>query len=74
MIKNNGGAISKQVRDKIFNPFFTTKNIGEGTGLGLSVSKGIIDSHQGDITVYSEKDWTFFEISLPFPEEESLHG
>ena len=74
LIKNNGGAISKQVRDKIFNPFFTTKNIGEGTGLGLSVSKGIIDSHQGDITVYSEKDWTFFEISLPFPEEESLHG
>jgi signal transduction histidine kinase len=50
----------------VFEPFFTTKPPGEGTGLGLSVSYGIIQAHQGSITVDSIPDiGTTFTIALP---------
>lgn len=67
-IKDSGKGIPKDVLDKIFDPFFTTKPIGEGTGLGLSISHGIIEKHQGTLTVTStEGEGTEFTISLPFP-------
>ena len=54
------------VRQRIFEPFFTTKPPGEGTGLGLSVSYGIVQAHQGSITVDSTPDiGSTFTIALP---------
>lgn len=52
-IKDNGGGIPKEIKDKIFQPFFTTKPTGSGTGLGLSLSYDIIKSHGGDLRVKS---------------------
>ncbi len=63
---DTGVGISPDVIDKIFDPFFTTKPVGEGTGLGLSVSFGIIKKHQGEIEVTSEVGkGTTFLIRLP---------
>ena len=53
-IKDNGAGIPKELLSKIFEPFYTTKEIGEGTGLGLSISYGIIEKHKGKIDVKSE--------------------
>lgn len=65
-IKDNGKGMSKDQLDKIFNPFYTTKPIGKGTGLGLPISKNIIDEHEGRIIVDSEQGvGTEFKIYLP---------
>jgi PAS domain S-box-containing protein len=53
-ITDTGTGIKKDVMDKIFDPYFTTKETGKGTGLGLSVVQGIVKSCHGDIHVYSE--------------------
>jgi signal transduction histidine kinase len=53
-IKDNGKGMSAEVAQRVFDPFFTTKDVGKGTGLGLSVSFGIIQEHNGDITIQSE--------------------
>ena len=50
-VKDNGNGIPQKVLDKIFQPFFTTKPTGEGTGLGLSLSYDIIKAHGGEIKV-----------------------
>jgi two-component system NtrC family sensor kinase len=65
-IKDTGTGIPQENLSKIFDPFFTTKNPQEGTGLGLSVSYGIIQKHHGDIIVESEVGkGTSFIIKLP---------
>lgn len=65
-ISDTGSGISPENKSKIFEPFFTTKPIGSGTGLGLSVSYGIIKKHQGHIEVESELGrGTSFTIYLP---------
>jgi PAS domain S-box-containing protein len=65
-IKDTGYGIAKQNLSRIFDPFFTTKPTGEGTGLGLSVSYGIVKSHGGNITVTSEPgQGSEFVVSLP---------
>jgi C4-dicarboxylate-specific signal transduction histidine kinase len=63
---DSGSGIPKEVRDKIMDPFFTTKEIGRGTGLGLTVSKGIIQRHKGTISIDEMSAHTKFIISLPF--------
>jgi signal transduction histidine kinase len=64
-IIDNGGGIPQNVIDKIFQPFFTTKPTGEGTGLGLSLSYDIIKAHGGEIKVEtSEETGTTFKILL----------
>ncbi len=65
-IRDNGNGIPESLLDKIFQPFFTTKPTGEGTGLGLSLSYDIIKAHGGEISVKTEKgQYTAFTISLP---------
>lgn len=67
-ISDNGAGIPEDITDKVFDPFFTTKPVGEGTGLGLSVSYGIIRDHGGTIEVKSEVGkGTVFSIQLPAP-------
>jgi len=65
-VKDNGEGIPSNVLDKIFQPFFTTKPSGEGTGLGLSLGYDIIKSHGGELKVESEEgNGTTFIIYLP---------
>ena len=74
-IEDDGPGIPGKVQTKIFDPFFTTKPQGEGTGLGLNISRNIIvQRHQGEISVSSETGKTCFTVSLPksfFPVESS---
>lgn len=62
-VENSGEPIKKDIRDKIMQPFFTTKEVGKGTGLGLSISKRIINDHGGKFTL-KDSDQTCFVISL----------
>jgi signal transduction histidine kinase len=66
-VRDNGSGIPHEVKEKIFNPFFTTKPAGEGTGLGLSISHDIIvKQHGGSIEVETEPgEYTEFRIILP---------
>jgi len=65
-IKDNGNGIQQNIIGKIFQPFFTTKPTGQGTGLGLSLSYDIIKAHGGEIKVESEEgEGTEFIIVLP---------
>jgi two-component system NtrC family sensor kinase len=73
VVKDTGFGMSKEVLDKIFVPFFTTKDVGHGTGLGLPVVYGIVTAHGGTIDVKSEPGCgTRFEIQLPAIESEDM--
>ncbi|WP_020531754.1 sensor histidine kinase [Flexithrix dorotheae] len=65
-ITDNGNGIPDEVKEKIFEPFYTTKDVGEGTGLGLSISHSIIEKHFGKIVAESkEGEGTSFSIVIP---------
>lgn len=64
-VSDNGTGVSREIVEKIFQPFFTTKTIGQGTGLGLSIAHGIIRQHEGEIQLISERQPTIFEVRLP---------
>ena len=64
-VSDNGGGIPDSLKEKIFQPFFTTKPTGSGTGLGLSLSYDIVKGHGGEIKVQSkEGEGTTFKIEL----------
>jgi iron only hydrogenase large subunit-like protein/nitrogen-specific signal transduction histidine kinase len=71
VVKDTGVGIDQEALDKIFEPFYTTKSIGMGTGLGLATAYGIVKMHKGKITVYSNNNpakgstGTEFKISIP---------
>jgi two-component system NtrC family sensor kinase len=65
---DTGPGIPDEILPRIFDPFFTTKPVGEGTGLGLSVSKSIVEQHNGVIRVDTSKGGTTFTVELPLRE------
>jgi PAS domain S-box-containing protein len=64
-VLDSGRGLSPEVREKLFQPFFTTKPVGEGTGLGLSIVKGLVDQHGGNIKVQTLENHTCFELTFP---------
>jgi two-component system cell cycle sensor histidine kinase/response regulator CckA len=68
-IEDTGTGIAGEIREKIFEPFFSTKEVGKGTGLGLAIVYGIIQEHQGQIDIDTERGrGTIFKIYLPLTE------
>lgn len=71
-IRDNGRGISKEERGKIFDPFYSTKTVGQGTGLGLSVSWDILHQHNGSLLLdHASEQGACFIVKLPFATEES---
>jgi len=65
-VKDNGEGMEEEVRKQVFDPFFTTRLMGEGSGMGLSVALGIVERAGGTIGVESERGrGTIFTVSLP---------
>lgn len=71
IITDSGKGISKEIADKIFQPFFTTKEVGKGTGIGLSISKGLVEAHKGTIFLDTTSENTKFVIELPLRHSDS---
>jgi signal transduction histidine kinase len=70
---DDGDGMSAQTLKRIFEPFYTTKKTGEGTGLGLSVSLGIVQRHHGSLTVQTEEGkGTCFKLVLPIRQQSTL--
>jgi signal transduction histidine kinase len=63
-IIDNGEGIPADIMSKIFDPFFSTKPTGQGTGLGLDIARRLVRSYHGDIYVKSKKGLTEFQVSL----------
>jgi signal transduction histidine kinase len=71
-ITDTGTGMPEKIKKQVFLPFFTTKDIGEGTGLGLAVVYGIVSSHAGSIDFESESGkGTKFEVKLPVSPSQS---
>jgi C4-dicarboxylate-specific signal transduction histidine kinase len=64
-ISDSGPGIPPELRNKILQPFFTTKGVGKGTGLGLSISQGIATTHQGQLRLNESSQKTEFQLILP---------
>ena len=71
-IRDDGKGMDEETMSHIFNPFFTTKDVGEGTGLGLSISYGIIEEHRGNIQVESKPgEGANFILRLPIEQPDN---
>lgn len=72
IVKDSGTGVPRELRQQIMQPFFTTKEIGKGTGIGLSISKGILEAHKGNLTLNANCPNTEFIVSLPLIQESCL--
>ncbi|MFA9557201.1 PAS domain-containing sensor histidine kinase [Evansella sp. AB-rgal1] len=68
-IANNGPPIPSPIKQNIFDPFVSTKELGKG--IGLSITKQIVEKHNGTISCYSRENWIEFEIKLPFTKKDT---
>jgi signal transduction histidine kinase len=64
-VVDSGNNIPLELRQKIMEPFFTTKDVNQGTGLGLSISKSIVEEHGGELILAMDEPFTTFQIKLP---------
>jgi signal transduction histidine kinase len=64
-VQDSGPGVNQQTVEKIFNPFFSTKDVDKGTGLGLSLSKEIIQNHKGDLSYEKQEGTSTFKAILP---------
>lgn len=71
-VEDNGIGLLEADEAKVFQPFFTTKAIGEGTGIGLSIAHGIVKQHKGTIRIVRRQGPTVFEISIPRGREKTI--
>jgi C4-dicarboxylate-specific signal transduction histidine kinase len=69
---DSGQGLPKEIESKLFQPFFTTKSVGEGTGLGLSIVKGILDEHHATISLNRSIPHTCFELRFPGREQKEV--
>jgi two-component system sensor histidine kinase AtoS len=65
IFKDNGIGVPQEIKAKLFEPFISSKKSGEGIGLGLYISKKIIEIHNGGIIHYNQEYYTVFQITLP---------
>ena len=69
-VQDNGTGMDEETRQRVFDPFYTTKDVGKGTGLGLSIVKGILDDHGAQVEVESTMgDGTTFILTFPITDE-----
>ncbi|MCC6137071.1 MAG: HAMP domain-containing histidine kinase [Bdellovibrionaceae bacterium] len=68
-VSDNGAGVPKDIQEKIMHPFFSTKEVGQGLGLGLSISSSIVRNHNGSIKLDVNAENTTFVIQLPAPPE-----
>jgi PAS domain S-box-containing protein len=73
-ISDTGPGIAPEIREKIFDPYFTTKEVGKGTGMGLAIIHGIAKSYNGFVTCHSQLgEGTVFQVYLPIIVDPALH-
>ncbi len=63
--RDNGPGVTADVRDRIFEPYFTTKPVGVGTGIGLSICRNVVEAHGGRMTLVGESEGAHFRVALP---------
>jgi signal transduction histidine kinase len=73
-VEDSGPGMPEEIQQKLFSPFFTTKPLGKGTGLGLNISYKIIQKHHGEIKVFSQPGRTTFYVRLPVNFDEAQNG
>jgi signal transduction histidine kinase len=73
-IGDTGPGMSPETQEHAFDPFYTTKGVGEGTGLGLDISRRIIDRHSGDISFRAEPGETVLRVRLPVRRTDTAPG
>jgi signal transduction histidine kinase len=71
-ITDSGCGITEELKDNVFEPFFTTRPTGEGSGLGLNIARKIIEKHHGRIELHSQPGRTTFQIFLPHVQMQPL--
>jgi two-component system NtrC family sensor kinase len=73
LITDSGPGVDVSLHEKIFEPFFSTKASGEGTGLGLSLCRRLVEDHAGQLSIVSSvKEGARFKLTLPLSEEKTL--